>query len=669
MKLRNDISIGNLSDVGRERTENQDYFGYFEPQDDREFSEKGRLIIVADGMGGHTGGRTASRLAVEIVKNHYLTDTGHNIQDFLRQAIEKANKVIYQRAEDDTSLKGMGTTCTSMVIHEGIAYIAHVGDSRIYQVRNNQIKQITKDHSWVQQMLQDGLLTPAEAIGHPKSNVIIRSVGSKPSVDVDSYNPIRLQPGDLYLLCSDGLTGLVNDNEILKILSMNKPQPACRQLVDLANQRGGYDNITVQVVRINNVYGTLDPAKMVAAKTSPDKVVAQVQDHTSETYKKPLQKKLIPVLSLLLIIIIGVVYFGYNPLFKKDEIVPTYDPGSERDVRQMPPTKPASSTQHDTQDKERTTRFQLIRFKYADTSEDLKLDEGSYVVLTNTMEGEDRKILLYVACSNKIFKGVYNNTEEILFYETGLWLMDKEIKGIYCDLESNLYVAAYYKDDNRLTISRKAFADNNAPAAVSPLIILNKERKDLSDSKTINIMTDDPLNFTFFPVNEKTYLFETKDKSYLINLNSKLKMKKLAIRHFIPSQNELANILYLNNKKRIIFFNKFQENYTSFEYTRKDGVKHKEKDAMPGIPQSLGVTFRSYDKTSYSFIFTKSKLIRIGMGNREKKEFEYLDENNKHLSIDRMVKDPDSRLIIGIQFLPNGKSKIYRIELKMKKGG
>lgn len=662
MKLRNDISIGNLSDVGRERTENQDYFGYFEPQDDREFNEKGRLIIVADGMGGHTGGRTASRLAVEIVKNHYLTDTDHNIPDFLRQAIEKANEAIYQKAEDDTSLKGMGTTCTSMVIHEGIAYIAHVGDSRIYQVRNNQIKQITQDHSWVQQMLQDGMLTPAEAIDHPKSNVIMRSVGPNPSVDVDSYNPIRLQVGDVYLLCSDGLTGLINDNEILKILSTNKPQPACRELVDLANQRGGHDNITVQVVRINNVPGTPDPAKIVAAKTEPDKVVTPVQPSLSEdiTASRKFPLKIgAPVISLILVIIIGVSYFGYNTFRKKPEAVgevPT-DPSLI--------TQPAqTNTKAEKKAIGRTLKFLSISFKSGDTGKDLILDESDYVAISNE---KGNRISLYIAHNNKIYKSksLYANIGEINFYKTGLTWADNQIKGIYCDLDSNLYVAAYDQVNNKLIISRAVFTKNAVPAAVSPLIILNKERKDLSDSKTINFTTDDPLNFAFFPVNKKLFMITTKGltgkRTYLIDFNSKQKMKELAIRHFIPSQNALANILYLNNNKQIIFFNKFQDNYTFFEYTQKEGVQQKGEEIIKDIPLSLGVTFRSKEGAYY--IFTERELIKVRQKDGVREKVKYLDDAGQPVSLDRMVKDPDSRLMIGIEYLPKGKSKIYRIEL------
>ncbi len=243
--------IGNLTHVGMERSENQDYYGYYEPEDDREFELQGRLIIVCDGMGGHAGGEVASRLAVNTIIEHYRADKSGNIPEALRKAIEAANRAIWEYAQQHPELKGMGSTCVSMVMRNGEAIFGHVGDSRAYLVRGEQLVQLTRDHSLVQQMVEEGLLQESEMENHPEKNVILRSLGVKPDVEVD-INVMPYQVDDIFLLSTDGLTGLVSKEECLRIALLHKDNPmeAARLLVDLANKYGGYDNITVQLARV-----------------------------------------------------------------------------------------------------------------------------------------------------------------------------------------------------------------------------------------------------------------------------------------------------------------------------------------------------------------------------------------------------------------------------------
>ncbi|GIW72526.1 MAG: hypothetical protein KatS3mg102_2068 [Planctomycetota bacterium] len=248
---RQDVLIGSLTHVGMERSDNQDYYGYFEPESDEDFELLGRLILVCDGMGGHAGGERASRLAVETIIREYAADRNPDRAQALRAAIEKANRAIWDEAQANPQLKGMGSTALALVLRQGLAIIGHVGDSRCYLIRNQQLHHMTKDHSLVQQMVDEGLIRPEDMENHPDKNVILRSMGVKPEVEVDiSQGPYEV--GDIYVLSSDGLTGLVSDEEIRQVCLhlQNNPMEACRQLIDRANQYGGYDNITVQVVRV-----------------------------------------------------------------------------------------------------------------------------------------------------------------------------------------------------------------------------------------------------------------------------------------------------------------------------------------------------------------------------------------------------------------------------------
>jgi protein phosphatase len=237
------IETASLSDVGRRRASNQDAFGGLVA------ASGARLLVVADGMGGHAGGATASRLAVETVEEFVGRSTGDPAA-LLQAALEAANRRIHEEARSDPSLAGMGTTGVALLFpSNGGAWVAHVGDSRAYRLRDARLEQLTPDHSLVGELERRGMITAEEARVHPRRNEVLRCIGVDPEVDVD-VAPVDVQPGDWYLLCSDGLCGVLGDEEIAAELLRAAPEVAARRLVDAANERGGPDNITVQIARI-----------------------------------------------------------------------------------------------------------------------------------------------------------------------------------------------------------------------------------------------------------------------------------------------------------------------------------------------------------------------------------------------------------------------------------
>ena len=237
------------SDMGLVRTENQDSFGKF-PEDKPELEfAKGRLFIVADGMGGHKGGKQASSIAVKTVDTEYF-NSAFEESVALKEAIEKANSIIYNKSGDKSEYGRMGTTCTTLVLRGDKGIIGHVGDSRVYKIEGRTIEQLTNDHTKVQEMLREGILTPEEAINYPSKSVLARALGVDEQIRVDIIPDIKLKRGQSYILCSDGMAK-VGKAEILDIVTNNTPQDACNILVDLANERGGKDNVTVIVIKID----------------------------------------------------------------------------------------------------------------------------------------------------------------------------------------------------------------------------------------------------------------------------------------------------------------------------------------------------------------------------------------------------------------------------------
>jgi protein phosphatase len=251
------IASCGITDIGRKRQKNEDSYLV---------NDKIQLYIVADGMGGHAGGEFASKIAVstveEIIKgndvpveakqSYFTASDSESDEGKLRRAITQAGSKIVQRAIEDPDLRGMGTTATVLYFDDSKAYVAHVGDSRAYCVRGGQIIQITEDHSLVNEQLKSGLITEEEAKTHQLKNIITRSVGVQEEVEVDTI-VWDVQAGDQYLLCSDGLSNMIQNHEMQQILTQHSTEESARRLVDLANERGGDDNITLILVSVLKV--------------------------------------------------------------------------------------------------------------------------------------------------------------------------------------------------------------------------------------------------------------------------------------------------------------------------------------------------------------------------------------------------------------------------------
>jgi PPM family protein phosphatase len=251
MKVRTGIEVSSQSDIGCLRQNNEDSFGYWEPEDDRQFLRKGRLAVVADGMGGYEGGQEASRLAVETLMAVYRDFSGDDPQAALVEALQAAHEQIRQYSFAHPELRGMGTTCTAAAIVQDALYYVHVGDTRLYLIRDGQITRVTRDHSYVGRLVESGMITPEEAENHPQRNILTAALGTNPDLIMDSPGrPEPLRPEDVLLICSDGLWGQVRDSEILDAVENKSAEQTGRKLIELARERGGPDNITVEILRL-----------------------------------------------------------------------------------------------------------------------------------------------------------------------------------------------------------------------------------------------------------------------------------------------------------------------------------------------------------------------------------------------------------------------------------
>lgn len=268
------------TDVGLVRSENQDFGTYTTPREESHSHPGGRLLIVADGMGGHRGGATASRLAGETVKAQYLGSETYDISQALREALTKANARIFTEAAANPDLRGMGTTTSALVVKNNKAWFAHVGDSRIYFVRGDDIRQITEDHSLVASMVREGLLTAKEAETHPRRNVLQRSMGVVEDVEIDVNGPFDVQADDIFILCSDGLHGLVKEPELKEIAALPIEQ-AASEYVTRVLSRGAPDNVTVIVAKIVPLDDVGDATLVDADETLADHPLDETQRDTS----------------------------------------------------------------------------------------------------------------------------------------------------------------------------------------------------------------------------------------------------------------------------------------------------------------------------------------------------------------------------------------------------
>jgi len=247
-----DVRFGAKTDLGRVRENNEDKFEFYEPEEFELLAVKGCFYAVADGMGGHASGQIASELALKTIIKTYYADAGEDVSESLRGAIRAANSFIYETAQMIPDRNGMGTTCTSVILRDDEMYIGHVGDSRAYLIRDGELRQLSEDHSWVAEQVKRGALTPEEAETSPFRNVITRSLGAAQDVEPDVFRE-DLKKSDMLVLCSDGLSGYVSDNEILEIVLQWSPSIAAMKLIDKANEHGGGDNVTALVISIADI--------------------------------------------------------------------------------------------------------------------------------------------------------------------------------------------------------------------------------------------------------------------------------------------------------------------------------------------------------------------------------------------------------------------------------
>jgi protein phosphatase len=245
------LTAAALSDVGMRRTTNQDSHALLIAETKDVLQERGHLLMVADGMGAHAAGELASKLAADGVPHLYRRYREFSAPDALRRAIVETNSEIHRRGTANPDFHNMGTTCSVLVLLPQGALAAHIGDSRIYRLRNNTISQLTFDHSLQWELRASGQMPPgADVAAIVPKNVITRSLGPNANVQIDLEGPHPIAVGDVYLLCSDGLTGRVEDAELGAILASVPPQEAAQALIDLANLRGGPDNITVVIGQV-----------------------------------------------------------------------------------------------------------------------------------------------------------------------------------------------------------------------------------------------------------------------------------------------------------------------------------------------------------------------------------------------------------------------------------
>ena len=235
------------SDIGKARDMNQDYYYISSKQDEIQ------IFILADGMGGYKGGEVASCLATKTALSYIQSNFEKTIKEkeeilkLIKSSMEYANMVVYEKSKEDKELEGMGTTLEVCLIYNNKAYIGHVGDSRVYRIRKEFIRKLTRDHSYVEKLVKDGTITEEEDMHHPKKNMLTKALGCTAFVDPD-VTVKGFMKDDIILMCSDGLTNMVNEDEIYQLIKQDY-KVATNKLIEKANENGGYDNITAILIK------------------------------------------------------------------------------------------------------------------------------------------------------------------------------------------------------------------------------------------------------------------------------------------------------------------------------------------------------------------------------------------------------------------------------------
>jgi PPM family protein phosphatase len=247
------LNVAQQTDIGRTRTSNEDNLIVVMPQSHHLLQSRGALFVVSDGMGGHSNGEIASQLAVQTVNDTYYEDVDKDIPTALKDALTQANEIILQAGADHDAHAAdeasMGATCVAAVLHEHTLYAANVGDSRVYVMHDGLLRQITRDHSLVAQMVERGELTAEEARTHEQRNIIYRALGQA-EVEIDLFTE-PVADGDIVILCTDGLSGVVPEDDVQAIVEQYPPNECVERLIACANDAGGPDNVTAIVVRVS----------------------------------------------------------------------------------------------------------------------------------------------------------------------------------------------------------------------------------------------------------------------------------------------------------------------------------------------------------------------------------------------------------------------------------
>lgn len=324
------IQIAGLTDVGRARTQNEDNLIEFD-------SPNGYVVAVCDGMGGENGGATASDLAVTIIKDILTNNTFSTPQEAIVKACNAANQGILHRASSRPELGGMGSTCVIAIIQNDLIYYGWIGDSRIYYYTPNQgLEQLSKDQSYVQTLVDNGEITPEEAECHPRKNEILNALGiEEMTPPVICQEPIPVNAGGTLMLCSDGLSGMVPNFTIERVLSQREKTPSqrCEQLINLANEAGGLDNITVQIIECSA------PAAVGVPPTGFRR------EPVTEQPKKSSNTKFLVGIAVISVLLVGVIVYLCLDLLKDDKPTPIEPAKIEQvDKKNKPSNKPDTST-------------------------------------------------------------------------------------------------------------------------------------------------------------------------------------------------------------------------------------------------------------------------------------------------------------------------------------
>lgn len=358
------IEFGSLTDKGLVRPENEDNLGYTP-------TPNGDLFVVCDGMGGHVGGKVASTMAVDSIIQYFTAKKYHNPVIALNEAIQYANTKVFEKSKNDNKLRGMGTTVTILLYQpDDTVYIAHVGDSRIYINSSGKLHRLTKDHSYVQQLVDQNIISDSQAEKHPQKNQLLKALGTSPNVEPNiPSQPVMPKKGDLFMLCSDGLCGLVNDMTLQEITNKTDVDihKMAHILVNTAKNAGGTDNITVQLIRVKNsthtesTYKNLSPKdaritvdeerdKSVITTVEPDNIklennenenknnIDENQQHNNNNLKRNKLIAIIASATVLLFILIFVLYriitgIDYRVMsYKNKVVIDSVDVGSKKEA-------------------------------------------------------------------------------------------------------------------------------------------------------------------------------------------------------------------------------------------------------------------------------------------------------------------------------------------------